>query len=339
MQNREQMSYKPVNIILRAVCIIAVAVVLVCVGLYLLSSQRDVRFDAPDTEMGQLPIVGPNALTEMIPGLTMKFDTGCDFSIITRRDLETIKSMGLSVDSTWYPQYGRDRGGHSSIRWRRYKVDVPFGHYEYSMDSIGRVAYKYLGEYNVLRNVDFVLADDSETSLLGIDLLENFILEYEAAMQTLNLCTAIPERYKPVDDIHEVKSLTDLLTLGHRYYVDITLDRKTNLYFLDTGMRDVHIKLPMSAHARSKRNMHSDSILLRGRMIPMFVDSTAWAEYGNRAGSYMAHYYDSWYGDEDYSVNPLMLFQQDAVLDFPNRTLLLRPFVTLPKSPFNRRGD
>lgn len=318
------------------ILIVAVAVVVLgCVSIYSLTSQKDIRLVTDGSTLGRLPIVGPNALVELVPGLTMKLDTGCDFSIITQADLERIKRMGLKVDSTYYPQLGRDRAGHVSLRMRRYHVDVPMGEYIYGTDSAGNNIYEFSGKVNMIRHVDFVPAEPDETSLLGIDLLERFIVEYTANPETLTLCTELPDGYNYVDEIHEMKNLADVLTLGHRYYTRLKVERKSNNFFIDTGLRNIHIKLPSEARRRSKRTIVRDTMLQRNHRVPVYIDSSAWAEYGNRAGNYVAFYYDSRFGSEEYAVNPLILFQQDAVLDFPNRKLALRPFVTLPKRQYS----
>lgn len=63
--------------------------------------------------------------------------------------------------------------------------------------------------------------------------------------------------------------------------------------------------------------------------------NNVWVELGNRAGSQKAFYSDN--DEEPYTVNPINVFTQDLLIDFPTRTVALRPYVPLPRQHFTGR--
>lgn len=318
---------------LLTLAILAGVAVALMAAIYMCGSQRHLEYNIHSNLVGRVPVVGENALVELAPGLRMKFDTGCDFSIITQEDLQRIKDLGLKVDSSYYPQLGRDRVNHTDLRWRRYTVDLPVGKYRYIDEEIDTVPtlYEYRGSFNVIHNVDFVAAKPGETSTVGIDLLEQFALEIDPPNTTMSLYDTLPPGYKPVESVDNRIGLTDLLTLGHRYYCDLNINGRTYRFFIDTGIKKVPLKMPAADVSNSRRSLRPDSIMHAGHMIPVTVDPRGWVKFGNRAGSYDIYYYDSEIGAEPYTFNPMHLFTQPTVIDFRHGVLALHPYVVLPR--------
>lgn len=304
---------------------ITVAVIAILFGLICsLSSQTSLAIDHPDGPICTVPVSGPQLTVEVVPGLKFNLDTGSDVSTITTADLAILDSLGYKASETFYISPGRDGRGDTRVETKRYTVSIPVGEYAFVTDSLGTTTASPTGRIiNVIRNIDFV-PSHTEISVLGIDFLEQFKMEFNYTDKSLSLYRQIPEGYQKITDIETSSSPIDKIMLGNRYYLTIKTERKRDRYFIDTGIRNARIKLPARESYRSHRDL-SDTVIISARgQFPGKIDKNAWLIFGDRAGSYQVCYYDN--DEEEYAINPLNLFDQDLILDFKGNALLLRPY-------------
>lgn len=324
--------------ILITLLIIICCMGLLYAGLIALSSQDDIYADRPEGCIGMMPIRQINPIfVEAAPGVLFRLDTGSDVSSITENDLETLRKAGYEAKKSFYPVIGRDGLGKTKINTTRYTVTLPLHLYVYDTDSVGNKHERLIrSSHNDLHNVDFV---PSETgfSVLGIDFLERFKVEYQYDVNAIGLYFSRPEGYQDLAPIKYSLLPSKTIWLGHRYYMDLTIDRKTDSYFLDTGLQYVHFRLPSTEVKRSRRVMKDHKVRSTLNIFDAKVDHDAWMEVGNRAGTQSAYYYDT--SEESYAFNPFNLFDQDVLIDFGAKSLALKPFCVLPKRHFTLRPD
>lgn len=307
---------------------ITLIVVLLCAILcyrFVLSrtSQNDISSDNPDGIVGTMSLSGSPFVAEIAPGLMFKIDTGSDLSTITAEALATLEKMGYHPRKEIYPVLGRDGMGDIQLSATRYKIDLPFHHKVYENDST-----TYNEIINVIHNVDFAPSKNG-LSVLGIDFLQKFKIEYQYHNKALNLYVKLPAGYVQCVDLSYSKALRTSIWLGKRYYIPISIESDEDEYFIDTGLQRVGIKLPYREARRTLRPLYADTVVSARGQFPAIVDHSAILSCGDRGGSYTAYYYDN--DEEDFAMNPFNLFTQDVLIDFIDLKLYLKPTYNIPK--------
>ncbi len=299
-------------------------VLLLLAGFVFLSSrtsQTELRAQFSDGQMGCMPLSGRPIFLEVSPGLKFKVDTGSDLSFITEEDLAYLKSHGCDVEEMIYPVLGRDGIGDIQFNVRRYRVSIPFHKYECELDSMGHMHYVCdRTSVNMIHNVDFA---PSETgfSVLGMDFLEKFDVEYLQSKNMLAFYFEPPMDYEACAELSVSKSPLDWIYPGHRYYMDIEIDHSAAHNYLDTGVQRAFVKMP-TKRAKNMDNMVRDSISSMRGTYPALIDTAAWLSIGNREGVAYVYYYTN--DEEDYAINPLNIFKLDILMDFPGRRIMMR---------------
>ncbi len=306
--------------------LIVISVALIVYGY--LAAQSSQEYMMPDRsygKLGEMPIEGDPLYITIAPGLQFKIDTGCDLTTISEHDLALLDSLGYKAKKSFHFVLGRNIMGDIMMRTTRYTVDLPLYLYDTAVDSIGRVVNTPIASsLNVLHNVDFVPSRTS-TSVIGIDFLEKFKVEYEYDSGLVALYLDDPEDYEPVADLYMSNSPVDAIWLGHRYYIDASVEDRSHGFFIDTGIRNVNLKLPVGELKYAGKKLLNDTVASFRGNYPATVDRNAWVAMGNRIGRGNAYYYDN--DEEPYALNPFYLFDQDVVLDFPGKALKLRPYI------------
>jgi len=276
-----------------------------------------------------MPVGGLPLMVSLMPGLDFRIDTGSDMSFISERHLSMLDSMGYKVDKVLGFTAGRDTHGDITFHTTRYIVDIPVYRYEMYIDGSGKSSTRMIpSSLNVLRNVEFVLSPD-DMSVFGIDFLEKFKVEYRYRYGVVSLYFDRPEGYESSIPLMCSRSLSMLLWLSERYYLDAHVLHREYRFFIDTGLQRVNIKLPMDESCYSNNNMYSDTIVTLRGAYPALVDNSSWVSLGNRSGSRMVYYYDT--DEEPCAMNPLNLFEQDVLMDFSGREILMRPYFNIPQ--------
>lgn len=273
-----------------------------------------------------LPLSG-EAMVNVTPDVSMRFDTGSCVSLLTEADAERLRRAGATVTEQWFPSVARDVNGKFFTATRRYFVDLPVLRHKYVADSTGSGSYR-LGapSGNVIRNLVFLPAPEGSVSTIGTDVLEHFIVEYLPDHHAIVLHRSMPEGYQFLSDIEAPTFTNALIGCGDRYYIDIEINNFANRFFIDSGNGDLHLKLPMADTLLAHHPM-TDRVYTtpRGDVKARMLDEI-WLRIGNRTGSRSAYYTNS--GEEDYVINPLGFFRQDVVIDFRDHAVYVRPNAT-----------
>ncbi len=284
------------------------------------ASQTNIIVANPNGCIGEMPINNQLQLVELRPGLCFRIDTGSDFSTITEHDLAVLDSLGFKYERHFYPVMGRDGRGDMKFETERFTVTLPLYMWKMKADSAGPYRYEcQYGSMNTLKNVDFV-PSRTGFSVLGIDFLENFKVEFRSKEKMLALYLDTPSGYENSTTLKPKKTLLNILTLSRRYYIEMMVDGDVNDYFLDTGIQHAFVKRPSDDLTPDGKHIAKDYIQsLRGRYAAL-ADPDGWLKIGNREGKAKINYYDN--DEEDYAVNLFNMFRDvDMLLDFPEHSL------------------
>lgn len=301
------------------------AIVFGIYGLMLtLGSHESMHVDRPEGRLCTMPVAGVPLFVTVAPGLEFKIDTGADASSITEEGLARLEELGYKAERRVYPVFGRNGVGLMNWTFTRYQVDVPLYDYSSTVDSLGNVTHEVIPEsLNVLHDVDFV-PSSTGFSVLGVDFLQKFKIEYRYEEQAVSLYFDTPEGYEPFAELTVSHSPLKDMWQGNRYYLTIAVQDVKNDYFLDTGLQRAHLRLPMSEFNRSPKELVSDTIRTMIEKHPALVDNEGWVCIGDRCGSAAVWYCDT--SEEPYTFNPFNYLKQDFLLDLDGRKLMLRPY-------------
>lgn len=277
-----------------------------------------------------------NGVVRLFNGGLFAVDTGSSTSTITSDMLKRLRNMGMPVSDSYMPIIGHapySLGCNVSVH--NYKVSLPVEEFRFAMDTVATSGWEPTGRIvSTIDNVEFVLDDSSEISVLGMDFLEHFVVEYCYSLNSLVLGHEVQDGYRYLAELKNHLLFYNMLGLEQRYYVEATIDDETSDFFLDTGLDFISMKLPYDDHVYSRRELYDNVFRTRdGRLSPIKYTDGAWVELGNRAGVRAVYYTND--GLEKYSLNPFTFFAQDVVFDFPGKKLYLRPFTIGRKRPLH----
>ncbi len=294
------------------------------VVLHVFAPQRSLCLSNPETMLGKMPLSGVPLVVEAAPGLSFKIDTGSDVSSINEKDLARLQELGYEVTPSQVVGFGRDGYGRYGVYTNAVRVRMPLYDYETATDSLGNaVRVSEPIEVNTLENVDLFIIPDI-ISTLGIDFLEKFKVEYLYADKAIALHESLPPGYQKLVEIEQDNNIFRLPFTGSRYYMNIGVDHNYNDYLLDTGQQLAMLKLPPEDTTQTSNYLVSDTVYSFISVSPARIDNNAWVEIGHRVGSRQASYYSN--SEENYCVNPLTIFTQDMLIDFPGKMIYLRPY-------------
>ena len=220
--------------------IVVLLCAILCYGFVLSrTSQNDISSDNPDGIVGTMSLSGSPFVAE-IARTDVQNRHGSDLSTITAEALATLEKMGYHPRKEIYPVLGRDGMGDIQLSATRYKIDLPFHHKVYENDS---TIYNEI--INVIHNVDFAPSKNG-LSVLGIDFLQKFKIEYQYHNKALNLYVKLPAGYVQCVDLSYSKALRTSIWLGKRYYIPISIESDEDEYFIDTACSEWGIKPPIA---------------------------------------------------------------------------------------------
>lgn len=285
------------------------------------TSQTNLHAERANGMIGELSVSGNPTFFSIRPGLTFKIDTGSDFSSITRKDLAFLDSLGFHAKKSFYPVYGRNGVGETELTTERYTVSLPLYSWNCRRDSVGKRSYSCnFDNSNIIHDVDFQISE-SGISVLGIDFLEKFKIEYSTKKGTVSFYFEDPLDYEYCSSLHTSLSPERIVMLGNRYYLNASVDDNTDEYFIDTAIRKAFVKRPKSRLPESAAGNKPEVVTsLRGlcRAIP----EKGWIRIGNREGESRILYYDN--DEEEFAINPFNISMFDVLLDFPNKQIKFR---------------
>lgn len=284
------------------------------------TSQSHLRVEQPHGAIGVMPVDGRPMFLQITPELRFKFDTGADLSFITEKDLAILQKMGYKVEEYFSPVRGRDGAGITRYALKRYRTSLPFYTYAVEKDSAGNVTGHTVdpSSINVVSGVDFVLAH-TDYSVLGMDFLEKFKIEYCPCDKLLGFYYDMPSGYNDVVELDVPMSLGQLLTPSNRYYLNVQVNEESRKHYLDTGIRRAFIKRSDEDTVKVRHFLIPDTVVSAFGPHPAMVDTAAWITIGKREGPAAVFYYTN--SEEDCAINPLNMHVTDVLFDFPERKL------------------
>lgn len=314
--------FKPRAIRITLISIVAVVVLL---GLFLIYNvQRSISFSHPG-EFAALYYQRDGVL-EMDSDLMFSLDSGSSISTITPHDLARLKELGMKVDSTWFPALGYDTQENCRFTTKRYNVSLPAWRKTIKLDpKTGRMTLERVpGDNTTIDNVLFFPSKKGETSTIGMDILEMFQVERLTASGLLALRNSVPTGYQPLVPIVTKGNLKTFLGIECRYYVPMAIDGEMHDFFINSGINDVNVKMPIQDTSMVASPKYHDVIFQHMRPVPV-VRGVAWMQTGDRAGERVVTFSPMDDNQEPYSINPSNLFDSDVIFDYPGRKLYIRP--------------
>lgn len=313
---------------MKKVVLVLVLLIMLCGALYafvcLQTSQDYIYADRADGRICDMPVGNTPLFVTVMPGLQFKLDTGSDMSLLSAKDMALLDSLGYSVREVFGISTGRNGLGKIMFETKRYRVDLPTYRYDTVTDSLGIVTSSQVpSSLNVLHNVDFVLAPD-DMSVLGIDFLEKFKVEYRFMASMISLYLDVPDGYEQSIPMFYTRTPINALWLGKRYYLSANVMNRNYKFFIDSGIQRADFKLPFSERIYSKNKLYSDTVVSFSGRFPAFIDNASWVTIGNRSGRRRVYYYDN--DEEIFALNPFNAINQDLVIDFSGLSIMLRPY-------------
>ena len=314
--------------------VIAITCLIVAVGgAYALmisrSSQRSLAPEETAGAIGVLPVVDNAPLVvEPLPGLRFLFDSGSDISTITEADLQKLRDLGMEVTESTYPIAGYNDADELVLETKRYTVTLPLYRYKSTTDSTGAItASAAKADANLIHGVDFAPSRTGH-SVLGVDFLQKFSVEYRFLDQAIALYLTPPAGYTPCLPLDISYSPSKTPWLGRRYYATLGVHDTQRPYFLDTGIRVARVKMPQKHAAKRRRMLRADSLYRAEGAVPALVEDDVTVLFGDRVTTAQVVYADT--PAEGYAFNPIDFFMQDVLISSKTMSISLRPTFNIP---------
>jgi len=243
-----------------------------------------------------------------VTGNTVNFDLGSRHSFINRSSAERLDSMGYRPRFRPTLIYTVDPDGRYRLYTQKVIIDVALPNPELP-DSMF-----------VIRNAELLLVDDCHPNVFGMDMLRNLVVERLWPESVVSLYKEVPDGYYPVCDITVYDSPLGYYvgSIGRASVKLAVNDEAPRDYFLDTGgnMRGIEVVQPYG-------NVHSATTKVElDSATGYWTQRRCRVSFGNRMRFSSVVYCDTLHTDE-YSVNPLILFDQDFIIDMKGRRLMV----------------
>lgn len=272
---------------------------------------RDMQFDhTPDGLVSRFPL-DIDCTLQSVSGFPVDFDMGSRHSFMSEKSLAKIRKEGYPVKEENTFIYTKDEKGIYHLYTRKVRLDLSLPNPELPD-----------GKYYI-RNAELLVNDESDHNVFGMDVLRNLVIERDYNTNELLIYSKLPadKGYAFVSDITIHDSFGgDLFGETGRASVSLKVnndDRRE--YFFDTGgeMRHIELVQPRKRMASALTPVVHDSVI--GHMVQHHCK----VKFGDRLRYSTVVYSDDIHTDE-YSVNPLMLFDSDVIFDFPGKQLLIK---------------
>ena len=241
-----------------------------------------------------------------ITGSKVYFDMGSRHSFIQQKVLDKLRSINYPMEETGVFICTVDNNGHRKLFTKKVRLDIHFPN-PAMPDSI-----------YILKNVDLLVSDDIYGNLIGMDILRHMVLEHINDANEIRLYLSVPSGYAEVCDINMNNSIwSGMCSTNRRASIDLVVnDEAPTKYYFDTGgdMRRFDLVQPLSMLPGATSAVCVDPVT------GLMVQEHCRVSFGNRLKYSSVVYADSLHTDK-YSVNPLKLFDQDIVIDFPGEKL------------------
>lgn len=243
-----------------------------------------------------------------VSGNIVYFDLGSRHSFINRTSAGRLDSLGFAPKYEPTLVYTTDADGHYRMFTRKVVVDITLPNPELE-DSMF-----------VIHGAELLLVEDEHPNVFGMDMLRNVVIERLWPEGIINLYKEVPSGYYPICDItlHDSPFGNYVGSTGRASIRLAVNDEAPRDYFFDTGgnMRGVEVVQPFD-------NMHSATSTVEvDSLTGYYTQRRCRVSFGDRVRFSNVVYCDTLHTDE-YSVNPLKLFDQDFVIDMRGRRLMV----------------
>lgn len=244
-----------------------------------------------------------------ITGSKVYFDMGSRHSFIQQKVYDKLHSIDYPMEETGVLIYTTDNDGRRKFFTKKVRLDIHIPN-PAMPDSI-----------YILKNVDLLVSDGEYDNLIGMDVLRHMVLEHIDSANEIRLYRSIPSGYTEVCDINMHNSIwSSMCSTNRRASINLVVnDEAPTKYYFDTGgdMRRFDLVQPLSMLRGATSAVHVDP------ETGLMMQEHCRVSFGNRLKYSSVVYADSLHTDK-YSVNPLKLFDQDIVIDFPGGKLYTR---------------
>lgn len=165
-----------------------------------------------------------------------------------------------------------------------------------------------------------------EENIIGLDMLEQFVLEWQPSKDSLYFRKNVPEGYSAM---LPMKKESMIHRIGHLYFVELEVNGRTDKYMMDSGRRGIILQRPISdtiySHTIIDGAGESESGSSR-RLVEAYWGKDEIAIGGwNMPEPLWNHYAKS---NFKYNVNPFALLnripERDFAFDFKNEVIYWR---------------
>lgn len=263
--------------------------------------------DTPGNLLGSFH-AGPGYSMHPVSGNVVYFDLGSRHSFITRSSAQRLKQMGYPTEFSKTLVFTTDADGRFRLFTDKAKIDVTIPNPEMP-DSIF-----------VIHDVELLLVDDDKYNVFGMDIISHLVIERLWPEQIINLYRSAPNGYHKVTDldVHEFIFGNYIGNTGRASMNLVVNDSESREYFLDSGgnMVGIEVVQPEDQMHMATTKIEVDSVT------GLSTQRQCRVSFGNRLRYSTVVYCDTLHTDE-YTVNPMMLFDQDFVLDMPGRRMMI----------------
>ncbi len=297
-----------------------IALLLAFVYLQNKSFQQDICFSDDSIHEAYYPV--NSGMVTVADGVRMLFDTASSVSTITEKDIERLRELGYNVEEKSTLYLGYDPNENLKFRTKRYRVSLP----AYSIRlSDGNDFCSLFGPANTngvfIENLDFILSDDG-MSHMGIDIIEKFVVEYSWTTGMVVLRDNVPNHFRAFAEIKTSNTPLDILGAGSKRYINLIVDNRSNDFLLNTAVSRIKLNIPEDDGPKSRRSLR-DPYLLNGKYVDAVREFDQLVKIGDRAKYQDIHRSGARDNSEAYFCNPLNMFVNDVVMDFPNNRFLI----------------
>lgn len=290
----------------------------ILIALFLLNNYRvktssnEIKFDVtPPSGIAAHFTLSKDYCMSILPEEEAVFDMGSRHSLVCKETLQRIAEKAIPHRISSAMIYTKDVNGNHKLYTKKLIIDIALPNPE-CPDSVYRI-----------HNVDFLIDDTITNNVLGMNVLKHFAIKRLFKTNEILLYFDAPNHnYQEVCELKLHESILGSLFGNevNRASVSLSVNGETpHCYFMDTGqsMRTIEVVQPEYKIASATGRVHIDSIT------GMITQKRCKVKFGNRLRFSRVIYENDLHTDK-YGMNPFKFFNQDCIIDIPNRRLLIR---------------
>lgn len=288
------------------------------IALFLINNYR-VRTMSNNIQFEPTPSSGIAAHFFLSERYSMKFLHGEEavFDMGSRHSLMCLETLQHVIDNAIPHKiapamiYTKDVNGQYKLYAKKITIDISLPNPE-CPDS----AYP-------IHNVELLIDDSTSNNVLGMNVLKHFAIQRLYQTNEIFLYFNAPENnYQEVCKLKLHESILGSLFNNEVNRASVSLivnGEEPRAYFMDTGqsMRNIEVVQPEDNIASATGRVQIDTVT------GMITQNRCKVKFGNRLRFSRVIYENDLHTDK-YGMNPFNFFNQDCIIDIPNRRLLIR---------------